>query len=162
MNPPPTAVLHLLCGKIASGKSTLARQLAQAPGCVLICEDQWLAQLYPQMIHSIADYLLHARRLGETLGPLVVAMLQAGTSVVLDFPANTLAQRAWLRSLADQAQVSHRLHWLNVNEDICRDRLHVRNNQGEHPFATSDEQFELICSHFVPPQADEQLNIVEA
>ncbi|MBC2656967.1 ATP-binding protein [Pseudomonas sp. MSSRFD41] len=162
MNPPSNPVLHLLCGKIASGKSTLARQLAQAPGCVLICEDLWLARLYPQMIHCVADYQLHARRLGEALGPLVVAMLQAGTSVVLDFPANTLAQRAWLRSLADQAQVPHRLHVLDVVEDVCRSRLRERNNQGEHPFATSDEQFELICSYFVAPQAAEGLNIVEA
>jgi len=54
------AVLHLLCGKIASGKSTLARQLAEAHGSVLISEDQWLAGLYPEQIHSIADYLLHA------------------------------------------------------------------------------------------------------
>ena len=61
------AVLHLLCGKIASGKSTLARQLAEAHGSVLISEDQWLAGLYPEQIHSIADYLLHAQRLASAV-----------------------------------------------------------------------------------------------
>lgn len=161
MNHTSTAVLHLLCGKIASGKSTRARQLAEAPGIVLISEDQWLAKLYPQMIHSLADYVSCARRLGSALEPLVVAMLRAGTSVVLDFPANTLAQRAWLRSLADQAGVTHQLHVLNVDEETCRRRLRERNSLGEHPFSTSDEQFELICSHFAPPQAEEQLNLVE-
>lgn len=30
------ATLHLLCGKIASGKSTLAAELSAAPGCVVI------------------------------------------------------------------------------------------------------------------------------
>jgi predicted kinase len=36
--------LHLLCGLIASGKSTLAQQLASRPLTVLISEDAWLAQ----------------------------------------------------------------------------------------------------------------------
>nr|BFD42502.1 ATP-binding protein [Pseudomonas sp. FFPRI_1] len=160
MNHSSPAVLHLLCGRIASGKSTLAQQLAQVPGSVLICEDQWLAQLYPDLIHSVADYLLHAQRLGNTLGPLVVAMLQAGTSVVLDFPANTLVQRAGLRAWADQAGVDHQLHVLNADEDTCRARLRERNQQGNHPFTTSEEEFELICRYFVPAQASEGLHIV--
>ncbi|MEG2632911.1 MAG: AAA family ATPase, partial [Comamonas sp.] len=49
MNPLETspAVLHMLCGKIAAGKSTLARQLAAAPRTVRINEDDWLSSLYP-------------------------------------------------------------------------------------------------------------------
>lgn len=159
MNHSP-AVLHLLCGKIASGKSTLAGQLAQTPGSVLISEDQWLAQLYPGLIHSLADYQQHTQHLKNVLGPLVINMLRAGVIVVLDFPANTLAQRAWLRALAEQAGVEHRLHLLDVDEDTCRRRLRERNSQGDHPFNTSDEQFELICRYFVPPQADEGLHWV--
>jgi len=38
--------LHLLCGKIASGKSTLSAQLGALPGSVIISEDDWLATLY--------------------------------------------------------------------------------------------------------------------
>ncbi|MGE8352791.1 MAG: AAA family ATPase [Pseudomonas protegens] len=155
------AVLHLLCGKIASGKSTLAKRLAEVPGSVLICEDQWLAQLYPGLIHSAADYVLHAQRLKNALEPLIITLLRGGTHVVLDFPANTLAQRAWLRALADKAQAEHRLHLLNVDEDVCLTRLRERNSQGDHPFSTSEEQFELICRYFVPPQAEEGLHILE-
>ncbi|MEX5925443.1 AAA family ATPase [Providencia hangzhouensis] len=32
--------LHFLCGKIASGKSTLAKQLANLPRTILLCEDE--------------------------------------------------------------------------------------------------------------------------
>lgn len=155
------AVLHLLCGKIASGKSTLAKRLAQAPGSVLICEDQWLAQLYPGLIHSVTDYALHAQRLKNALEPLLISLLRGGNNVVLDFPANTLAQRAWLRALADQAQVEHRLHLLNVDEDVCLTRLRERNSLGDHPFSTSKEQFELICRYFELPQTEEGLHILE-
>ena len=54
--------LHLLCGKIASGKSTLAKTLAAEHGAIVLSEDQWLASLYPGEILSIADYLRCAQR----------------------------------------------------------------------------------------------------
>jgi predicted kinase len=102
--------LHLLCGKIASGKSTLAQTLAAQHGAIVFSEDHWLATLYPAEIRSIADYLRCAQRVRGVLGPLVIKVLQSGVNVVLDFPANTLANREWLlearlvESLANSAQ----------------------------------------------------------
>ena len=46
--------LHLLCGKIASGKSTLAKTLATEHAAIVLSEDHWLATLYPGEIRSIA------------------------------------------------------------------------------------------------------------
>ena len=40
---PPT--LHMLCGKIASGKSTLAAELGRVEGTVILVEDAWLHAL---------------------------------------------------------------------------------------------------------------------
>lgn len=37
--------LQLLCGQIASGKSTLATKLGRRPGTVVIREDHWLSGL---------------------------------------------------------------------------------------------------------------------
>lgn len=48
------ATLHLLCGKIASGKSTLASSLATDHAAILLSEDHWLATLYPGQIKTIA------------------------------------------------------------------------------------------------------------
>ena len=59
--------LHLVCGKIGAGKSTLSQQLALKPRHVLISEDTWLAALYPGEIHSIADYLQRAATLRNVL-----------------------------------------------------------------------------------------------
>lgn len=43
----PTPVLHLMSGKIASGKSTLVKSLATELSAVLLIEDHWLSKLYP-------------------------------------------------------------------------------------------------------------------
>ncbi|MCM2564097.1 AAA family ATPase [Janthinobacterium kumbetense] len=152
--------LHLVCGKIASGKSTLTARLAQAPHTVRISEDSLLAQLYPGQIASLADYAACAARLRAAIAPLCLQMLQADVSVVLDFPANTPASRAWMRDLFQQAGTPHVLHYLDVTDEECKARLHQRNASGLHPFSTSDAQFDDITRHFVPPQASEGFEIV--
>lgn len=154
------ATLYMLCGKIAAGKSTLAASLASTPQTVLISEDQWLARLFAGEIQSVGDYVRCAARLRDAMGPHLVQVLRAGVSVVLDFPANTLGNRSWMRGLIDEAGAAHELHFLDVADDMCRARLRARNAAGEHEFAASDAEFNLITRHFVPPGPEEGFNVV--
>jgi len=147
--------LHLLCGKIAAGKSTLARRLAAQPGTVLLTEDDLLSRLFPGEIKSLEDYVRCSDRVKQALGGHIVALLRAGVSVVLDFPANTLSQRAWLRGLFETAGVAHQLYWLDLPDATCRERLRARNASGAHAFSTSEAQFEAITRHFQAPAAEE-------
>jgi predicted kinase len=153
-------VLHFLCGKIAAGKSTLANKLAAQSMTVLVSEDQWLGHLYPGEITTLDDYVRRSKNLRAAMEPHVASLLAEGLSVVLDFPANTLRQRQWLRGLCDAARVSHQLHYLDLSDDACKQRLRKRNAAGEHVFQTSDENFDLVTSYFVPPTASEGFNII--
>jgi Predicted kinase len=153
-------VLHLVCGKIAAGKSTLTRQLANHPKTVLISEDVWLSQLYTDEIHTLADYVRRSGQLRKTLAPHIESLLLTGLSVVLDFPANTLGNRQWMKEIIEGANVSHELHYLDVPDEICKSRLRVRNVSGSHPFAASDAEFDEITRYFVPPSIDEGFHVV--
>ena len=153
------AVLHLVCGKIGSGKSTLVKRLAQQPRTVLLSEDDWLSRLYPGEIHALPDYVRCAGRLRDAMAPHVEALLVAGTSVVLDFPSNTVATRAWARRVFERAGAAHRLHHLDLPDDVCKARLRARNLSGAHPFETSDAEFDLITRHFVAPTAEEGFDV---
>lgn len=152
--------LHLICGKIAAGKSSLAARLGSQPRTIVLSEDQWLAGLYRGEQTTLADYVRNAACLRTVIGPHVVALLRVGISVVLDFPANTQANRAWMRSLFETAGVGHQLHYLDVSDATCKARLHRRNAGGEHEFMVTDAQFDLITSHFLPPTADEGFNLI--
>ena len=156
----PAATLHLLCGKIAAGKSSLAAKLGAAPLTVIVSEDKWTAPLFGSEMATVEDYVRCSAKLRAAMGPHLVDLLKAGVSVVLDFPANTLANRAWMKQLAEAAGVPHQLHFLDVPDDICRARMHARNAAGEHEFAPTDAHFDLITSYFVPPTAAEGLEIV--
>jgi len=155
-----TPTLHLLCGKIAAGKSTLAAQLGNRPDTVLVSEDQWLARLYPGEMASVADYVRRSAHLRNAIGPHLIDLLRSGVSVVLDFPANTPANRAWMRTIFEEARASHQLHYFDVSDAVCKARLRARNASGDHEFAATDAQFDLITSHFVAPASDEGFNVV--
>ncbi|MBI2736126.1 MAG: ATP-binding protein [Rhodospirillales bacterium] len=152
--------LYLLCGKIAAGKSTLARQLAARPSTLLISEDHWTSTLYPVELKTIEDYTRLSVRLRAAMTPHIVEILHQGLSVVLDFAANTPRQRTWVRSLIDTADVPHELHYLDLPDELCKQRLRQRNAGGEHQFQVSDAEFEQFTAYFVPPAADEGFNVV--
>ncbi|MEK9969998.1 MAG: ATP-binding protein [Ferrovibrio sp.] len=153
------AMLHLLCGKIAAGKSTLSAELGAAPATVTLAEDAWLARLYPDEIRAVADYVRRAARLREAMTPHVESLLRAGLSVVLDFPANTRANRSWMRGIIDRTGVRHRLYWLDVPDEVCRARLRQRNAAGTHDFAASDAEFDAITAYFAAPEPDEGFEV---
>ncbi|MEQ9693197.1 ATP-binding protein [Shimia sp. SDUM112013] len=151
--------LHILVGHVASGKSTLARRLAEPPATVVIAEDDWLSTLYGPEMQTLNDYVTYSARLRERMTVHVVDLLRAGLSVVLDFGANTLESRAWLHDVLKDSGCDHVLHYLDVPTETCRARLHRRNAEGRHPFKVSDAQFDRITAHFVPPKAEEGFNI---
>ncbi len=153
-------ILHLLCGKIAAGKSTLAARLSSLPGTVLIAEDDWLNALFADEVQSLSDYARCSSKLKQIMGPHVAALLNAGVSVVLDFPANTVAQRSWMRGILETTTASHKLHLLVVSDEVCLERLRDRNRQGDHPFAVTDAQFRQFSSHFTAPSQDEGFYVV--
>jgi predicted kinase len=158
MTPAPT--LHMICGKIAAGKSTLAARLGRADGTVLVAEDDWLSALFPDQLSSLEDYARCSSRLRRVMGPHVASLLRAGVSVVLDFPANTVAQRDGLRGIFEAAGASHRLHVLEASDALCLARLRARNARGGHPFAVTEAEFRRFTGHFAPPSPDEGFDIV--
>ena len=153
--------LYFMCGKMAAGKSTLARELARAHQAVLLEEDHFLAALFPGEIRSIADYVKCSSRVKDALSEHIVSLLRGGISVVLDFPANTPNQRRWFRQLIDCAQVAHELHYLDVSDEVCKAQLRERSqSQPEGSAFTSEAEFEAITRYFQPPAAEEGFNVV--
>ena len=154
------AVLHLLCGRIAAGKSTLAKSLARRYDAILIGEDYCLSLLYANAIHTFEDYRLYSKRLREMLTPHCVQLLRRGLNVVLDFPANTPGCRQWLKSIVNQAEARHVLHYLTTSKEDCWQRLLERNKaQSHNNRSIAVNEFDVINRYFVPPDVKEGFNV---
>lgn len=157
-----TGTLHFISGRLASGKTTLARLIAEREPAVLICEDVWLSKL-SDGISSLDDYVKWSRRCRSVMGPLIVEILKAGTSVVLDFGGNTPRERSWVRSLFEAANAEHTLHYLDVPESVCLTRLKQRNElkpEGLYFATTSEEEFAAVTRYFQAPTEEEGFRVI--
>lgn len=153
-------VLTFFCGKMGAGKTTRSRELAQARNAVLISEDEWLASLYPNSIASLDDYRKYAGLLKPPMKALVQSILLSGTDVVMDFPANTLSQRAWFKSIFSEIQAPHELIYIDQTNEVCLQQIEKRRvEQPERATTDTSEMFELVTKYFVEPSADEGFNI---
>jgi predicted kinase len=154
-------MLILLCGKMAAGKSTLARVLARERGAILLVQDEFLERLYPGEIADLAAFVRCSTRITEALTPLICDLLGHGTAVVLDFAGNTRTQRAWFRQLIDASRAPHELHFIDAPDELCKRQL--RDRSRDFPPGTkwtSDAEFDAVTAYFDPPAVDEGFNLV--
>lgn len=86
--------LVFFCGKMGSGKSTLSHKIALKEEAILLSEDEWLENIYPEEIVNFDDYTKYSSRLKPLMKQHVQNILFSGISVVMDFPGNTENQRA--------------------------------------------------------------------
>lgn len=158
---PAPGTLSFFCGKMAAGKSTLAKRIVARTGAVLLVQDEWLGHLFPDEIVDVEAYRKCSRRLTAALTGHVSALLARGIDVVLDFPANTRRQRAWFRELLDRSGAPHELHFVDVPDETCKAQLRLRSHDLPDGTAwTTDAEFDAITRFFEPPSAEEGFNIV--
>jgi predicted kinase len=156
-----SAKLMFFCGKMAAGKSTLARHLADRENAVLLVQDDFLNALFPGEITDIPGFVKRSSRLKDALTPHVCDLLSKGISVVLDFPGNTKVQRAWFRELIGRANVEHELHFVDASDALCKSQLRERSTGlvAGTPW-TRDADIEAMTAYFQPPSEDENFNVV--
>ena len=155
------AKLMFLCGKMAAGKSTLAKDLAAHGEAILLVQDELLECLFPGEITDVPGFLDRSSRLRRAIASHICALLSKGVSVVLDFPGNTTAQRAWFREMFERAHVEHELHFIDASDELCKRQLKDRTKHlpPGTPW-TTDAEFDAITLYFQPPSDDEAFNVV--
>lgn len=146
---------------MGSGKTTRASKIAQESNAVLLSEDEWLASLYPNKILSLDDYINYSNRLKPPIKNLVQSILSSGTDVVMDFPANTSAQRKWFRHIFSEIQAPHELVYIDLSNECCLKQIEKRRIQQPERAATDTKaMFEAVTKHFENPQPEEEFNII--
>ncbi|CAB9503375.1 cell division protein ZipA [Seminavis robusta] len=158
---PIKGTLVFFCGKMGAGKSTLSRQIAKERRAVLLSEDEWLASVYgPDRITSLTDYIEHSNRLKPPMKKLVQSILDAGTDVVMDYPANTIAQRKWFQGIFSEVSAAHDLMYLDVEDSLCLKRIAKRRREEpERAKTDTPEMFAQVTKYFEPPTEDEGFTI---
>lgn len=154
--------LYFFTGKMGAGKSTTAKKLEINKNAILLSEDDWLSQLYPNEITTFDDYLKYSKLIKPLLKEHIQRILKVGSNVVLDFPGNIKAQRSWLLSIATEIKANHELIFLNIDEEKCLERIKKRSiEEPSRKNFDTKETFEYVTSFFEEPLLSEGLNINE-
>jgi len=145
--------LVLLCGLPASGKTTLARELAETYGAVRLNADEWKLAL------GIDPFDEDLRvRLETQLLALAQRLLTLGTSVILEWGFWARSERDELREVARSLGSAVELRFLEVPYDELVQRVVERTANGGIPISASHmERYRVI---FQPP-TDEELSLFD-
>jgi predicted kinase len=140
--------LVLLCGLPASGKTTLARELADAYGAVRLNPDEWESALDVDPF----DEGFQARLEAE-FWELTQRLLVLGTSVVLEWGFWARSERDEKREAARTLGVAVELRFLAAPYDELVSRVVARHAAGG--IAITESHMERYRGIFQPPTDDE-------
>ncbi len=123
-----------------------------------------LGKLYSGEISDVSSYVRCSTNLKAAIRPILVSLLQNGTSIVFDFPANTINQRKWMKEVIDESNALYEFHYLDCSNELCKAQLSERvSKEPERRGTDTPEMFDAISQYFEPPVSDEgfELTIIK-
>ena len=155
-----SGTLIFFCGKMGAGKSTRSKVIATERNAILISEDEWLEKLYPGEISTFDDYVHYSKRLKSLLQSHVEGILRVGTTVVMDFSANSRRQRDWFKQLITNAGAPYEFYYLEVSDELCLKQIaQRRTEQPKRANFDTEAVFNQVSKYFEAPQESEGLEI---
>ncbi len=153
----------LLCGRIASGKSTLAQKLQRRGRAVLLSCDELMLTLFDQCLGARHDAVLE--RCSRYLFSVAEQVTAAGADAVLDFGFWTKSSREQAKAYFEKKGIEVELWYLPVEREEQRKRLARRNEQlkdsPRREYIIGEELFCRLDAKFQEPSSREIDRVVE-
>src|SRR5262245_36724722 len=114
----PRAIVHLMCGLVAGGKTALARQLAEDLPALRFSRDEWMIRLYG-LSYDDPQYVERLEPCTDLIWDVAVDTLRLGANVILDWSHWSRHRRADALKRARTAGFDAVLHFLDVPIDTA-------------------------------------------
>ncbi|MEV4622187.1 ATP-binding protein [Asanoa sp. NPDC049573] len=141
----PTLVLTV--GLPGSGKTTLAKRIAEERRVLRLTPDEWMAPLFGHNDAGGRRDILEGRMIWTAY-----EVLRSGASVILDFGCWSSEERYAIRAVAEAAGAGFELRYLELGEAQRRARAELRwREEPGSTFAMSDADHDRFLALFQPP-----------
>ncbi len=152
MQPVNYKKLYIMCGLAFSGKSTLARKIAEYTKSNLIAFDTlWIEKDKEKPVPKNAEGWRYIRDAAQTG---ILTALRDGSSVIYDDNNPRKEHREELRNIAKKAGVELIIIYLDTPLDTIRTRENNNKVKAER-HSVEPKNFEKVLADFERPTADE-------
>ena len=119
--------IHLICGKICSGKTCYARLLKDKHGAVILSMDELTYALISNEQGSFYDALI--LRASLYLRKIAAETAAAGANVILDWGFWTRESRADMSGFLSRSGVPYAWHYVDVPDEMWQANIAERNRR---------------------------------
>lgn len=148
--------IHLLCGKICSGKSTYAKKLHQETnGIILSCDDLMLS-IFDEHLGSKHEEIVDKCK--EYLYTLATHIAQSGYNVILDMGFWSKIERDTIKTRFRSLNIQTKLHYVYVDDKTQLLQIKQRNSQSNGNCYYVDENLLEKCNNLFEPPTFEELS----
>jgi predicted kinase len=149
LNDIPT--VHMICGFIGAGKTTLARNLERETGGVRFTIEEWTLALQGMSV-SLEEQMLSQQRCKRMIWSITQKLLPSCSDVILDFGFWRDDERALWRERIEQAGARPRVYYLEAALPVLRRNLAKRNaHLPLGGFEIDEATFDELAPKFQPP-----------
>lgn len=149
-------IVHLLCGKVCSGKSTYAKKLHQENnGIILSCDDLVLS-IFDEHLGSKHDEVV--AKCKEYLYNLAIHIAQSGCNVILDMGFWSKNERDTIKTRFNSLNIQTELHYIHVDDKTQLSQIDKRNSQPNGNCYYIDKAILEKCNSIFEPPTFEELS----
>lgn len=153
------ADIHLVAGLNGSGKTTVARRLADTLPGVRFSLDEWMLRLH-RLSFDDDGYPELAERCRELIWDTAAQVLSADVAVILDWNMWNRQRRADAVQRAGDLGAHCHLHYLNVSVETALARAAGRSDPASHRLSADD--IAHLQDLFEPPDPTEGFTLHNA
>jgi len=147
----------LICGKICSGKTTYAKNIAKNINAVILSVDELMLSLFGQHLGEKHDEMVEKTE--KYLYKKSVELISNGINVILDWGFWTKEERLFATEYYTNMGIKAEWHYIEIDDITWKKFLEKRNNEivnNEQEFYYIDENIaKKFWNMFEEPKPDE-------
>lgn len=154
--------LHIICGFVGSGKTTLAKKLEKQYKAARFSTDEWMIGLFDFNGNFGKKYIQTKKLCKEFIWKLSKRLLLSGQDVILDFGFWSRKERALYRKRARSIGAKTILYFLDVPYGLLKKRIASRNRKiKKGDFFITEKWLNKWADHFERPDLSEKPLVIK-
>lgn len=152
--------LYILCGLPFSGKTLLAKKLADKLGFLRIDLDDIKFELLGEMVKDESVSPAEWDRVYQEMYKRIEEALSLGKTVVHDTGNFTKHERALVKDIGDRLGLEVKTIYMDIPEEIAKQRW-LNNKLTKDRFDISEKSFEEAVAEMEPPTEEENVIVYD-